>query len=194
MIVESIRNQSRSSREEFILVTQRTDGMVWVPALEHRLFPRATGGAALEGSPQRGGGGVLAGPAQLCCSASRSQPICTRPAAAILNCGVRRQASVLAGAEAPPADSAFSRTRSSGPKGQVRGFCSRQAPCKQVKLDQTQRKREKKVRLYFIMQILFPFPGIDNGLCWQQNNQTWREGGGNLWFTALCSTKLQILP
>lgn len=93
MIVESIRNQSRSSREEFILVTQRTDGMVWVPALEHRLFPRATGGAALEGSPQRGGGGVLAGPAQLCCSASRSQPICTRPAAAILNWSVLRGAS-----------------------------------------------------------------------------------------------------
>ena len=41
------------------------------------------------------------------------------------------------------------------------------APGEHLKLDKAQRKRKKKkVRFYFITQIVFLFPVIINGLCW----------------------------
>ena len=122
-------------------------------------LPRPSGRGCFAGvSSAAEGAGVPLDLAKLRRSRSRSQrrvqPPCTRPAAAILNC------SVVCGASARPQAAVSGkpfRSRNADLKCRVEVFVHGVVCESEARRDT--KKKKKKVRLYFITQILFLFLG-----------------------------------
>ena len=124
---------------------------------EFTLSPRAVGGAALDGSHQRGGEGrVLPSLHRCAAQGSRLPHQVQRPTAAILKC--RGQGFCTRSAELNCWVQPFW-------EEEFWSEASAAAPCVQVKLDEAQRKN-KRLDFILLLRLYCCFPGIVSELCW----------------------------